>query len=245
MPSSPPSPPTGAEPALTLASEHRDFVEWRRGRRRDALWAIATPDFEPALTELRQPLADYLLPDYRRQAHVTVYICGFPGGDGASMGAGDDFSAAAFAAQVAALRAARLQPFTLSLGAPDSFSAAAYVALGDEERGVARLRQALAGAGTGSCAGANDAPFVAHLTIGLYRARFALSDVRQRLRALPATSATTVAVDRLLLMSYDAAVISGPLLTICAFDLARQSLRVIDAAAFGELSAPSCAEHST
>lgn len=64
--------------ALTIASEHRDFADWHRGRRQYALWAIDMR-FDGAIVAMRKHLAAYLLPGYARQAHITLSVCGFPG----------------------------------------------------------------------------------------------------------------------------------------------------------------------
>ena len=58
----------------TLPSEQRDFVEWHRGRPHYAVWAVALDDaaIDARLDQLRAALQPLLLPDYRRQPHITL-----------------------------------------------------------------------------------------------------------------------------------------------------------------------------
>jgi 2'-5' RNA ligase len=225
-------PPATARERWTLASRHQDFVDWRRGRTRYALWAIDAPGQLTAVACMRRHLADYLLPGDQRQPHITLRVCGFPG---AAPGLGDDFTPDALQAQIKALESARLSPFTIEIGAPETFTSSPFLSVLDPAGSIARVRRALGGEGISS-EGLGEQDFVPHLTVGLYRGRFSLTGVRQRMRSCPGLKNAPLAVRALTLMTYEAAVISGPLSTVAEFDLERQAWRVVDAAAMNAMN---------
>lgn len=209
--------------AWTVDSIQKDFVDWRKGRRRYAVWAIDLdiPNLCTASTRMRQHLEDYLLPQYGRKPHITLCICGFPGSDN---GREDDYTPTLFEAQITSLKSARLRPFQVAIGRPETFTTAAYFAVLDNEGGIVRTRQAL-----GSDAlGEKDFHYVPHVTFGLYCAQFSVAEVLQRMRSFPDLTSAQIVVGRIVLMTYEASVISGPLTAVCEFDLKRQALRVLD-----------------
>lgn len=214
----------------TVATIQKDFVDWRQGRSRYAVWAIDLdlPGLRAASARMRRHLDAYFLPQYRRQPHITLRICGFPGADKVF---DDDYTPDIFNAQIESLARSRLRPFSLSIGTPGSFPSAAYFSVRDDGGGIARVRQALADDGPGE----KDFPYVPHVTFGLYRGRFPLPEVLQRMRSCPGTISAQVAVGSLVLMSYEASVIGGPLTACGEFDLERQSWRILDADAMSVL----------
>lgn len=219
------APLAAAGAGLTLASQHTDFVDWRRGRTRYALWAIDVPGQHAAVARMRRHLGDYLLAGDERQPHITLRVCGFPG---AAQEWGDDFTPAALQAQIKALESARLSPFTIEIGAPETFTSSPFLSVRDPAGGIAAVRRALGGKGAGD-EGLGEQDFVPHLTVGLYRGRFSLTRVRRRMRSCPGLASATITVSALTLMTYEASVIGGPLSSAGEFDLARQAWRVIDA----------------
>ena len=216
--------------AWTVASIQRDFVDWRKGRRRYAVWAVDLdiPKLCAASTRMRQHLEGYLLPHYGRKPHITVCICGFPGSD---KGLDDDYSPARFKSHITSLESARLRPFSITIGRPETFTTAAYFAVRDQEAGIARIRQALGSDGPGE----KDFSYVPHVTFGLYRAQFSVIEVLQRMRSCPDLMSTRVMVGKLVLMTYEASEIAGLLTVACEFDFERQALRVLDENAMDEL----------
>lgn len=215
--------------ALTLPSEQRDFPDWRHGRRRYAVWALDVdlPDLRRRSADTSCRLADYLLPGYRRQPHLTISLCGFPA---VRPALDDDYAGATFAAQVAALAVARPAPFAIEIGGPASFSSAAYFSVGDLQGGVANLRRILAGEGA-----TDDFPFVPHVSFGLYRAAFPLSEIFSRFAELEAGEPLRLEIGQLSWMTYEAAVIGGPLTSLAEFDFRQASLRVAAAGQMAEL----------
>ncbi len=231
--------PTNEDPqpdndaAWTLPNVQKDFADWRAGRHRYAVWAIDLDHawLREASNRVRQHCADLLLPDYARQPHATLRICGFPGPD---RRLGDDYTRAHLAAQVSALESARIEPFPISIGALDTFTTAPYFSVLDIECGIARSRQALAmPAGDGP--GEKGFPYIPHVTFGLYGGRFPMPDVASRLRSAPEIENARLTVERLTLMTYEASVIAGPLTSVCAFDLESQTLTMLDPEAMESL----------
>ena len=224
------APPIDADAGWTVATIQKDFVDWRRGRSRYAVWAIDLdlPSLGAACARMRRHLDDYLLPQYRRQPHITLRICGFPG---PNRGFDDDYTPELFTAQIEFLERARIRPFSLGIGSPGSFPSAAYFSVRDDDGGIARVRQALADDGPGE----KNFPYLPHVTFGLYRGRFPMAEVLRRMRSCPGPVTTQVTVGALVLMTYQAAVIGGPLTACAEFDLERQSLRILDADAMSVL----------
>jgi len=223
-----PAPQTAT--AWTEASIHKDFADWRKGRTRYAVWVIDLdlPVLAVASKRMRRHLEPYLLAQYERQPHITLGICGFPGADN---GFDDDYTPELFKAQIGVLKGARLQAFSVRIGSPGTFASAAYFSVHDDEGGIARVRQALGSDGPGE----KDFPYVPHVTFGLYGGQYRVTDLLQRMRAGPDLMTTNVAVGRLVLMTYEAAVITGPLTAVCEFDLERQAARILDAGAMDAL----------
>ena len=64
----------------TQPSVDADFSGWHRGRPHFAVWAIAlaAPAIDARLASVRRRFDGLLRPDYARQAHVTLHVCGFP-----------------------------------------------------------------------------------------------------------------------------------------------------------------------
>ena len=212
--------------AWTLPNVQKDFTDWRAGRHRYAVWAIDLDHdwLREASDRMRRHCADLLLPDYTRQPHVTLRICGFPQPD---RRLGDDYTQADFGAQISALESAQIEPFPISIGALDTFTAAPYFSVLDIDGGIAHARRALAmPAGDGP--GEKGFPYVPNVTFGLYGGRFPMPDVASRLSSAPEIANAQLTVKRLTLMTYEASVIAGPLTSVCAFDLESQTLRMLD-----------------
>lgn len=198
----------------TLASEQRDFVEWHCGRPHYAVWAVSLDDavIDARLDQLRAALQPLLLPDYRRQPHVTLQLCGFVVDMPRQA---DDFGPQHLQAQADALARLRLPPFELRIGGAFSFASAACLAVQDPSGSLPRLRAALSQA----AASGDATPYVPHVTAGLYRGAWPMREVRQRLQALPSLPEIAVPVTQLDWMCYDTALIDGPLRTLQRFEL--------------------------
>ena len=218
------------ENSLSVPNFRKDFVDWRKGRGRYAVWAI---DIDLSLVRaasesMRCLLADVLLPDYARQPHLTLSICGFPAAEKTH---DDDYVPGAFIAQINALEEAGVEPFSISIGMPGTFTAAPYFSVGGDLGAITRLRHALGSNGPGE-AGFRYLP---HVTFGLYGNAIPLAPVMRRLRSA-ANPDIDLTVRQIALMTYDAAVIDGALQSICEFDLSLQSMRILDPSAMAALA---------
>ena len=207
----------------TLASVQRDFVEWRKERTHYAVWAIDvdTPALRAATAAMRAHLTDKLLNGYRRQPHVTLHLCGFPA---TTPRFDNDYPGATLQRQIAALQAAGPAPFTLEIGSPASFTSAAYFSVADHAGGIRTARHALAGTETPD----DGFPYTPHVTCGLYRGEFHLPTLLQRMAACRSGLPVELKVERLTLMAYEAAVIGGPLSSLCEFNLATRQDKILD-----------------
>ncbi len=221
------------EAPLTSVSVEKDFVDWRKGRQRYAVWAVDvdTASLRAIIEQLRDALDDWLLPGCRRQPHITLRIGGFPAPE---RGFEEDYSRLDFAHHLDALIQAGIPPFRITVGAPRTFPSAPYLPVEDHTNSLARLRHAFPGDEPG-WAGFR---FVPHVTVGLYRRRVPVAQVIERMAACPGLSPIPLEVQRITLMTYEASIISGPLHSVCAFDLAERRLQVLDAEAMRPLLVP-------
>ena len=192
-------------PDETLVAELRDYPEWHRGRRRYAIWMapVHCPALLAYLCELQARLGD-LLHATERQAHLTLFVCGF---EQPQARADDDFTAAQLRRQIDALARLRSPAGTLELGAPDSFASAAFVPVIDRHGLLQRWRAALAQGGRE----VRQAAYVPHITLGLYKRRIGAGELRQRLAELPAAPHSQLQIDELHFATYASDALFGRL----------------------------------
>ena len=195
----------------TIENVRRDFPEWHRGRPHYALWAldVNTAPVRDAMAAAAAHLDGLLLDGYRRQAHVTLALGGFPCDTPQHA---DDFGPEALARQLAALEASGVEAFTLHIGRLASFTSAPFLAVHDTDGGIARLRHAL----TGSAAEPGDA-YTPHVTVGLYAGAWPTAEVLPRLDAFDAGPLLGCSIEGVSLMRYAAPDIGGPLETLGRF----------------------------
>lgn len=192
--------------AATLPCRGGDYPDWHRGRSRYALWSLPVecPRILARLAEARARLGDWLHQDCRRQAHITLFVCGFPA---QSLQFDDDFPAARLAAQLDALRRLRAAPFVLRIGGLRSFASAPYLTVDDPDASLAPLRAALAAQG----AEIRQAPYRPHLTVGRYARAVAHAELQRRLAASVDHTPLSLPVRELHYATYAAADLAGPL----------------------------------
>lgn len=193
-----------AGPADTLVADLRDYPEWHRGRGRYGVWVIPVRDAALLgyIEAARAQLGDLIHPSPRRQPHLTLFVCGFPGEGPLD----DDFPARRLQQQLASLEACAGIACRLPLARVDSFASAAFVPVGDPMARLAGWRRVLGKSGHEI----RQAPYVPHLTLGLYRQRVPAATVRQRLAAIDAPP-PSMAVDELQYVTFDARDQLGPL----------------------------------
>lgn len=192
-------------PEFTQPCELRDYPEWHRGRERYCLWSIPVecPKVLSRLEAARTLLGDWLQPPGMRQAHVTLFVCGFVC---ALPRYGDDIATAVLDDQRAAIEALQLAPFTLHIGGLDSFASAAFLTVEEDDK-LSCLRQVLGRLSTE----VRHVPYVPHLTVGLYRMAASTSEWRSRAAALRDCLPLELPVHELQLVSYAATEPQGAL----------------------------------
>lgn len=193
-------------PAQTLACELRDYPQWHRGRARYAVWTLPVecPHVLRRVERAQQHLGDWLHAGYLRQAHITLFVCGFPGEQARF---DDDFPLERLAAQQQALRELRAGPLELHIGGLDSFASAPFLSVSDPHGGLDALRTALAGHSTEI----RQSPYHAHLTVGLYARAVPRPALQQRLAAFTDREPLPLTVKELHYSTYAAAELFGPL----------------------------------
>lgn len=198
---------------LTLANVHRDFSEWHLGRPRYFLWAldVDTPKVRQRLLAARNHLSGRLLDNYRRQAHVTVSLCGFPT---LSPRREDEFSPDMLQHQVAVLAQLSLLPFDIELGGLHTFSSAPYLAVNDLEGYIAALHHGLSRLEVNRL----DEDYIPHVTVGLYAGAWPMSDIAARLQSFDGGKRIPLRVNGLSLLAYQAAEIGGVLEEYARYD---------------------------
>jgi len=194
----------------TITHQLRDFSEWRQGIAHYGLWClmIDDPAWQRAVALARAHCERFLHPGYRRQLHVTLFPCGLLDRR--------FFSKETLARQVDALAEARCPPFWLELpGVLDSFATAPHLPVIDRDGGLAKIRAVLASVAPEDSPAACYHP---HITLGFYRASFAIDQVASHLRAfrLPPASWT---VNSLAFCRFTAADTQGPLETVSRLPL--------------------------
>lgn len=146
----------------TLGPTAEALETWRRGRERYAVWALRVVD-QVVITRMAavaDRLAGAIVPVAPEQAHVTVWVCGFPC---AAPRLDDDVAETILAAQRRA--AARLPRPRLVVGAPNAFATCVFLQLHDPHGDLAALRSALAVPGAKEV---RFAPYLPHVTVGRF-----------------------------------------------------------------------------
>jgi len=188
----------------------RDFSEWHQGVAHYGIWCLLCDDpaWQHAILLAQAHCARFLHPGYRRQPHVTFFACGLL----------DErlFKKETLARQTDALAKARLAPFRLELpGTLDSFATAPHLPVIDRDGGLAKIRAVLTSVAPEDSPGEFYHP---HITLGFYRAAFAVHRVASHLRdfRLPPVS---WAADSLAFCRFAAADTQGPLETLSRLPL--------------------------
>ena len=198
----------------TLHTEKRDYAEWHRGRNEYAVWMICiqSQSVQSRFDAARLHLAEFLLEPYRRQAHVTLFVCGFPA---EIKRLRDDYTVEESERCIRALKKAKPAPFEIKIGGINSFAAVPFLEVFDISGGIGRIRNVLSGTryeiGNGE--------YMPHLTLGLYSGRFDTKMVAKKMSSFCHDSLITYFVDQISLTTYSARRIAGPLAVKHVIDL--------------------------
>jgi len=189
----------------TIPAEIRDYPEWHHGRETYAVWVLPLEDevIQTRFKAAREHLSGYLLEPYRRQPHITLFVCGFLVKQPQYK---DDFTPTQLQRQIQALQEARISPFHIEISGMNSFASAPFLEVSDPEGGIDHLRQTLS-------RGAREfrtAPYTPHLTVGLYSGTFPSERVAGRLADFPRNS-IGLSVRQVVFTTYRAQEIAGQL----------------------------------
>ncbi|MBP7737065.1 MAG: 2'-5' RNA ligase family protein [Spirochaetes bacterium] len=189
----------------TIPSVPGDYGGWHRGRSDYAVWLIRLDGdgIQQTIEAARLHMADYLLPTYGRQGHITLFVCGFLA---KRRDHDDDFTEEQFRDQARLLRHAGIMPFRIEVGAMQSFASAPFLEVSDPEGGIARVRDVL----TRHCQEIARDAYIPHVTIGLYSGAFPRGIVEKRMASFHAAP-RSVEVGHVTFATYGASRVGGPL----------------------------------
>jgi len=195
-------------PPQTLACELRDYPEWHRGRTRYAVWALPVecPQILARVQRAQQHLGDWLHQGYRRQAHITLFVCGFVA---EQLQFDDDFPTERLTAQFNTLQRLDLSAFELQVGGLDSFASAPFLNVTDSTGQLEVLRRTLAA----HSPEIRQSPYTPHLTVGLYAHSVPGEELGARMDTFADRAPLTLRVSELHYCSYAAGELFGPLHT--------------------------------
>lgn len=203
----------------TIQNLQRDFSVWHLDRPSFAFWALDV-DCDAVRSQLlmaKQQLADFLIPCYSRQPHVTLGICGFLS---AQPKYADDYGVDAFESDVRALRMAQFQPFEIEISQLNSFSSAPFYYVNDSAHSLTELHNCLHRLKDHA-----HEKYVPHVTVGLYAQQIPTANVIERIDAFAEPKATRLLINKISLMRYTASEIGGELMTIVDFNLEKAQLK--------------------
>lgn len=196
----------------TLALSPGERERWRRGRETYAVWAlrVRSPRVLERMAQVASRLVGALgsafVPQPLDQAHVTVFVAGFPC---PAPALDDDVAESALRDQAASARRLGLGPLRLEVGGANGFLTCPFLEVYDPAGDLARLRRALA-------TGAPEIRFAdyhPHVTVGFLPGGVsaeALVACLSPLRRLPPLTLRPAEVE---LVTYDAATPGSPLVT--------------------------------
>ena len=203
-----------SSPLFTIPCELRDYPEWHYGRQMYCVWTLPVRDrlVLERLQAAQQHLSPWLHQDYRRQAHITLFVCGF---DALVQHRDDDFTRQAQQLQCKALEMLAQASFSLQIGGLDSFASAPYLQVSDPEGVLAVLRERLETISSE----VRQAEYVPHLTVGLFQQALSWSQLQARISSFNRAESLTLRVSELELSCYRASELFGPLARIASVPL--------------------------
>lgn len=203
-----------SSPLFTIPCELRDYPEWHDGRQMYCVWTLPVRDrlVLERLQAAQQHLSPWLHQDYCRQAHITLFVCGF---DALVQHRDDDFTRQAQQLQCEALEMLAQASFSLQIGGLDSFASAPYLQVSDPEGVLAVLRERLETISSE----VRQAEYVPHLTVGLFQQALSWSQLQARVSSFNRAESLTLRVSELELSCYRASELFGPLARIASVPL--------------------------
>jgi len=190
----------------TIPAYPRDYSDWHHGRTTYAVWTIDvdTPHIVKRFYKAQAHLSAYLMKPYRRQPHITAFVCGFLA---EKQTFGDDYTHHERMRHIQAIGNAQIAPFELAIGGIDSFATAPYLKVLDPEGDLQRIRNILSE--THSEIRMN--PYIPHVTLGLYAGSFENGLLVEKTASFQDTPLIRQQVRNIRLSTYSAQEMAGPL----------------------------------
>ena len=179
----------------------KNFEEWHLGIPYYGFWAILIdqPEYLSLISKAQNHLQHFFLPNYSRQAHITLNACGLM--------SEDHFSNVDLANQISNIEEMKLSAFEVSLSHIDSFTTAAYLSVSDTCRSLCKINQAL------SLIAHDSTPTIyqPHITLGLYREKFESKCVAKEIRKFGRVELPSMLVKEVHFCRYETSNIQGPI----------------------------------
>ena len=195
----------------TRGVSRREFPQWHKGRDRYYVWAIdiRSPEIQVRINQISHICKAYLLDDYQRTPHITVFVAGFLQ---QAVIHDDDFDDVHLEAQKAILKNTITQKIPLSVTGVNSFLSCPFLEIIDEENGLQKIRNALFSLyGQPHRPEIRDGDYLPHITLGLYKSNYPYQQIATLLSEYRKLEPISLLVDNISLMSYDAKVIGSSL----------------------------------
>ncbi|MFT6030400.1 MAG: 2'-5' RNA ligase [Oleiphilaceae bacterium] len=179
----------------------KNFEEWHLGIPYYGFWAIVIeqPEYLSLISKAQNHLQHFFLPNYSRQAHITLNVCGLM--------SEDHFSNAALDDQISIIEEMKLSVFEVSLSHIDSFTTAAYLHISDASDTLCKINQTL------SVISHNSTPTIyqPHITLGLYREKFESKCVVEEIMKFGRVEIPSMIAKEVHFCRYETSNIQGPI----------------------------------
>jgi 2'-5' RNA ligase len=179
----------------------KNFEEWHLGIPYYGFWAIVIeqPEYLSLISRAQHHLQNFFLPNYSRQAHITLNACGLM--------SEDHFPDVDLADQISIIEKMKLSAFEISLSHIDSFTTAAYLNVSDTGRSLCKINEAL------SLISNDSTPTIyqPHITLGLYREKFESNFVAREIMKFRRVEMPSLLVKEVHFCRYETSNIQGPI----------------------------------
>lgn len=190
----------------TFACESYIWPEWHhQGREQFYFWALLpeSETLESQTEQVKQQLTVYLLPDYHKKTHITLYAAGFLN-DKKSLP--DDVSEQDLQEQIDLIQSLNLKPVEMQVGPLNSFLGAPFIEVHDSSQQLGFLHKQLC-----QCFGSDrDGQLIPHITLGLYQQAYSCEKIIAALQTSQQQSYILIC-DQIHLLRYSSADIRSAL----------------------------------
>jgi len=177
----------------------KNFEDWHLGIPYYGFWAILIedPTYISLIAKAQTHLQNFFLPNYSRQAHITLNACGLM--------SEEHFSEAALINQISSIEEMKLSAFDISLSHIDSFTTAAYFKVLDACHSLYKINKALSLVASDS----NPSSYQPHITLGLYREKFESKFVAEEIMKFEQVKTSPYSIKEVQFCRYETSNIQG------------------------------------